>query len=64
MKKQYEYKTDSGGGMIEAADFEEAITILDGMITEQMIEDGGWGWVDDGHGERFYVLGENYTATT
>lgn len=55
----YTFKTDAEHGEIVARDFDEAKQMLCDMFNDDMIADGGWGWVDDEDGERFYVGREN-----
>jgi hypothetical protein len=55
----FSYRTDGEHGEIEARDFDAAKQMLCEMFTEAIIADGGWGWVDDEDGERFYVGREN-----
>jgi len=56
---EYEYKTDSGHGVAVARDFIEAKSMLDEMVPLQAIHDGGWGWIEDKDGTRYYIAKEN-----
>jgi hypothetical protein len=55
----YTFRTDAEHGEIVSRDFDEAKQMLCDMCDDDMIADGGWGWVDDQDGERFYVGREN-----
>lgn len=51
----YEYATDSESGVLFDVDFEAACRQLDGIVTPDLIELGGWGWVEDHDGTRYTV---------
>lgn len=57
---KYTFKTDAESGTIEACSMEDALDKLD--ITQAMIDDGAWAWVEDENGERRYIAEENYQS--
>lgn len=56
-RRSFNFKTDSESGTINAGSFDEACGKLREMYPPEIIEDGGWGWVEDHNGNRF-VVGE------
>jgi hypothetical protein len=52
---QYVYATDGDSGTITATDFDDAKRQLVEMFTEEILADGGSGWVDDVDGTRYRV---------
>jgi hypothetical protein len=54
-RREYRYATDSEAGTIEAYDFASASRKLDEMLTDEAIEEGAWGWVEDVDGERYTI---------
>jgi hypothetical protein len=61
MKMEFSYKTDGESGIVQASSIEDARDkmIIEAGLTQEAIQDGGWGWVEDGAGERIYVAEEN-----
>jgi hypothetical protein len=55
---QFKFCTDAKSGHITAPDFDHAVKQLNDMFTEQMLEDGAWGWVEDEDGYR-HNIGES-----
>jgi hypothetical protein len=47
---RFKFCTDGESGHIVASDFDNAVKQLNDMFTEQMLEDGAWGWVEDQDG--------------
>jgi hypothetical protein len=56
---EFRFATDSERGVFVARDFAEAKMMLAGVVTDEAIGDGGWGWVDDQDGNRFWIAKEN-----
>jgi hypothetical protein len=55
----FDFATDSESGEIAAYDFAQAVKMLREMLTDDMIDDGAWGWVEDpATGER-HKIGSN-----
>jgi hypothetical protein len=52
---RFKFRTDSESGHITAPDFDHAVKQLNDMFTEQMLEDGAWGWVEDEDGYRHNI---------
>ena len=52
---EYPYKTDSCQGVAIARDFDEAKHMLEGMLPDEAIADGAWGWIQDQDNTRFYI---------
>jgi len=52
---EYQYKTDSCQGIAIARDFTEAKHMLEGMLPDEAIADGAWGWIEDQDGTRYYI---------
>lgn len=46
---RYDYKTDAVSGQVEAASLQEALQLVinDEQITQELIDDGAWAWVED-----------------
>jgi hypothetical protein len=55
----YKFATDGDSGRIVATDWGAAKVWLEGLFTQAVIEDGGWGWVEHPDGSRHYVGKEN-----
>ena len=55
----YQYATDGDSGTIYAEDFDAACEQLEEMFSQETIEDGAWGWVQDVDGIRYRVAPEN-----
>jgi hypothetical protein len=53
--KSYQFATDDSHGDIMARDFLEAIEMLCGMLPEETIFNGGWGWVKNEDGKRHCI---------
>jgi hypothetical protein len=53
--KSFKFSTDSESGTIQAPDFDHAVKQLNDMFTQQMLEDGAWGWVEDEDGYRHNI---------
>ena len=56
--KSFKFCTDGESGTIAAPDFENAVKQLNDMLTESMLEDGAFGWVEDHDGYR-HNIGES-----
>jgi len=52
---EFRFATDSETGTIHAETFDAACHKLDEMLTEVALENGAWGWVEDGDGERYAI---------
>ena len=52
----FDFATDSESGEIAAHNFAEAVQMLREMLTDEMIDDGAWGWVEDS------ATGERHTT--
>lgn len=57
-KQDFPFATDGESGTIKAESFEEACEQLEAMFTEEALNDGAWGWVENQSGYRFKI-GEN-----
>lgn len=53
--KSYKFATDADSGTIQAESFEAAVEILDAMLTDDLLEDGAFGWVENLDGSRYEV---------
>jgi hypothetical protein len=56
---RYTYRAGAELGEISAVDFADARRRLDEMISPAIVAGGGWGWVEDKDGERYYIAREN-----
>lgn len=54
----FKFATDSEHGLIAAGSFRTAKVYLEFMVTEEAIDNGGWGWVEDEYGTRYQIGGE------
>jgi hypothetical protein len=52
---KFKFRTDGESGTITAPDFDHAVKQLNDMFTEQMLEDGAFGWVEDHDGYRHNI---------
>jgi hypothetical protein len=52
---EYPYKTDSCQGIAIARDFDEAKHMLEGMLPNEAVADGAWGWSQDQDETRYYI---------
>jgi hypothetical protein len=52
---KFRFRTDGESGTITAPDFDNAVKQLNDMFTQQMLEDGAWGWVQDHDGYRHNI---------
>ena len=55
---KFKFRTDGESGTITAPDFDNAVKQLNDMFTQQMLEDGAFGWVEDEDGYR-HNIGES-----
>ena len=55
---KFKFRTDGESGTITAPDFDNAVKQLNDMFTQQMLEDGAFGWVEDHDGYR-HNIGES-----
>lgn len=60
--QEFDFCTDGESGKIEAVDFADACSQLREMLTDDMLADGAWGWVEDENGERYEVRNATYTG--
>jgi len=51
----FRFATDSETGTIEASCWNDACQQLHAMVTDQAIDNGAWGWVEDEDGERYEI---------
>lgn len=56
-RRSFPFKSDSESGTLTADSFADACQQLRDMYPPEIVEDGGWGWVEDHDGQRF-VVGE------
>lgn len=54
---EYKFATDSEQGVMVARDFTEAKMMLADMLTDEVLADGAFGWVEDLDGYR-HEIGE------
>ena len=54
---EYKFATDSASGVMVARDFTEAKQMLADRLTDEVIADGAFGWVEDQDGYR-HTMGE------
>lgn len=54
---EYKFATDSASGVMVARDFTEAKMMLADKLTDEVLADGGFGWVEDQDGYR-HTIGE------
>jgi len=52
---EFKFATDSETGTISAGNFVAACGQLDQMLTDEAVEAGAWGWVEDVDGFRYRV---------
>lgn len=52
---EYRFATDSETGTIMACDFADACEHLRRMLTDAVVADGVWGWVEDADGKRYKI---------
>ena len=57
--QSYKFASDSGAGSIIATDWGAAKAWLAADVPQAAIENGGWGWIENQDGERYYVGKEN-----
>lgn len=56
---EYKFATDSASGVMVARDFTEAKQMLSDRLSDEVLEDGGFGWVEDLDGYR-HTIGESF----
>lgn len=54
---EYKFATDSAQGVMVARDFMEAKMMLADRLTDEVVADGAFGWVEDQDGYR-HTIGE------
>ena len=54
---EYKFATDSASGVMVARDFTEAKMMLADRLTDEVLADGAFGWVEDQDGYR-HTIGE------
>ena len=52
---EFRFSTDSETGTISAETFDSACGKLDQMLTDEAVEAGAWGWVEDVDGDRYTI---------
>jgi hypothetical protein len=52
---EYPYRTGSCQGIAIARDFDEAKHMLEGMLPNEAVADGAWGWIQDQDETRYYI---------
>ena len=56
---EHKFATDSASGVMVARDFTEAKMMLADRLTDEVLADGGFGWVEDLDGYR-HEIGEAF----
>ena len=56
---EYRFATDSASGVMVARDFTEAKQMLADRLSDDVLADGGFGWVEDLDGYR-HTIGESF----